>query len=305
MNITLRQLRYFKALANELHFGRAAERCAVSQPALSVQIQALEEELGVELLERQPRAVRLTPQGEAFLERAAPILRSIDELGAWAQSAQGSGIGRLRLGVIPTIAPYLLPNLISTLTGVHPTIDLHVRETITPRLINELLDGQLDMAIVALPLNEPALIETPLFTEEMVLIRPESDQDKSPVPVDALASMRLLLLEEGHCFRDQALSFCNIKPNRPDGGLDGSSLGTLVQMVGAGIGVTLIPDMAISVETRSAPVCVNRFDGPAPTRTIGVVWRKTNPMGDALMDVAKIVKAAAQNPQGQTTDPMR
>ncbi|WP_366142192.1 LysR substrate-binding domain-containing protein [uncultured Tateyamaria sp.] len=219
MNITLRQLRYFKALAEDLHFGRAADRCAISQPALSVQIRELEENLGVELFERQPRALRLTPRGEEFSKRINPILRGVDELGDWAQTARGSGLGRLRIGVIPTIAPYLLPNFIGALTDAHPQVDLHVRETVTPRLVDELLDGKLDAAIVALPLDEPALVETPLFAEEMVLIRPNADRDAVPVQLDTLASMRLLLLEEGHCFRDQAMSFCNINPNRPGGGL--------------------------------------------------------------------------------------
>ncbi|MEL6464221.1 MAG: LysR substrate-binding domain-containing protein [Pseudomonadota bacterium] len=294
MNITLRQLRYFRALTQDLHFGRAAERCAVSQPALSVQIRELEDSLDVQLFERQPRALRLTPRGEEFAERAQAILQTVDELDDWVQATRVQGLGRLRLGIIPTIAPYMLPDLISALTVAHPNIDLHVRETVTPRLIDELLDGQLDAAIVALPLDEPALIETPLFTEELVLVRPDTERSAPPVPADALASMRLLLLEEGHCFRDQALSFCNIKPTRRRGGLDGSSLGTLVQMVGAGIGVTLIPEMAINVETRSAPVCVNRFAAPAPTRSIGVVWRTTNPMAQALKELAAIVKQTAK-----------
>ncbi|APX13466.1 hydrogen peroxide-inducible genes activator [Tateyamaria omphalii] len=293
MNITLRQLRYFKALTQELHFGRAAERCAISQPALSVQIRELEDALGLELFERQPRALRLTPRGEEFAGQANAILQGVDELGDWAASARDSALGRLRLGVIPTVAPYLLPNLISQLTQTYPQIDLHVRETVTPRLIDELTDGQLDAAIVALPLDEPTLVETPVFSEEMVLVRPDTDADARPVALDELAKMRLLLLEEGHCFRDQAMSFCNINPNRPRGGLDGSSLGTLVQMVGAGIGVTLIPDMAIDVETRSAPVCINRFSGAAPGRSIGVVWRATNPMGPALQDLVPLVRQAA------------
>ncbi|WP_299649944.1 hydrogen peroxide-inducible genes activator [uncultured Tateyamaria sp.] len=296
MNLTLKQLRYFKALSQELHFGRAAERCAISQPALSVQIRELEDGLGLQLFERRPRSLRLTSHGEEFATRASTILQTVDELGNWAEAARAPGLGRLRLGIIPTIAPYLLPNLIGALTQAHPTIDLHVRETVTPRLVDELLDGQLDVAIVALPLDEPSLVETPLFEEEMVLIRPGKDVDQPPISMADLSAMRLLLLEEGHCFRDQAMSFCNISPNRPNAGMDGSSLGTLVQMVGAEIGVTLIPEMAIEVETRSASVCVNRFDAPIPKRSIGVVWRRTNPMGDTLKEVGAIVKSAASGP---------
>ena len=294
-NLTLRHLRYFDALAREEHFGRAADRCAVSQPALSVQIKDLEESLGFALFERGPRQVRLTTRGEAFRKWASDILHAVADLGEWADSARGGGFERLRLGVIPTIAPYLLPRFISDLTRTYPDIDLHVRETVTPRLISELVDGRLDAAIVALPVDEPGLTELPLFTEEMVLVRHEGDANAQPVSADAMENMRLLLLEEGHCFRDQALSFCNINPARPRDGLDGSSLSTLVQMVGAGIGVTLIPDMAIGVETRSAPVCITRFQTPPPTRTVGLVWRKTNPLAEALAKIGDIVSRAARN----------
>ncbi|MEM7730728.1 MAG: LysR substrate-binding domain-containing protein [Pseudomonadota bacterium] len=292
-NLTLRQLTYFEALAHEGHFGRAAERCSISQPALSVQIKDLEESLGFALFERGPRHVRLTALGEAFAKRAGEILRAVADMSDWAETARGGRIERLRLGVIPTIAPYLLPRFISDVTQTYPDIDLHVRETVTPRLIAELLDGRLDAAIVALPTDEPALAEMPLFKEEMVLVRPEKDAGAPLVSPDALDEMRLLLLEEGHCFRDQALSFCNISPTRPRDGLDGSSLSTLVQMVGAGIGVTLIPDMAVDVETRSAPVCITRFDRPPPTRTVGLVWRKSSPMADALCEIGDIVRGAA------------
>ena len=294
-NLTLRQLTYFEALAHEGHFGRAAERCAISQPALSVQIKDLEESLGFVLFERGPRHVRLTALGEAFAQRAGDILRAVADMSDWAETARGGQIERLRLGVIPTIAPYLLPRLISNVTETYPNIDLHVRETVTPRLIAELLDGRLDAAIVALPTDEPSLAEMPLFTEEMVLVRPEKDAGAPLVSRDSLDEMRLLLLEEGHCFRDQALSFCNINPTRPRDGLDGSSLSTLVQMVGAGIGVTLIPDMAVDVETRSAPVCITRFDQLPPTRTVGLVWRKSNPMADALREIGELVRNAANS----------
>lgn len=292
--LTLRQLRYFEALAREGHFGRAAERCAISQPALSVQIRDLEDSLGFALFERGPRQVQLTQLGEAFAIRAGGILRAVADMGDWAEAARGGGIEQLRLGVIPTIAPYLLPRFIADVTQSQPDIDLHVRETVTPRLIAELLEGRLDAAIVALPVHEPGLTELALFTEQLVLVRPQRYAGGPPVPPDALDDMRLLLLEEGHCFRDQTLSFCNISPARPRDGLDGSSLSTLVQMVGAGIGVTLIPDMAVAVETMSAPVCITRFQSPQPTRTVGMVWRKTNPMAKALQQIGEIVTRAAR-----------
>lgn len=293
MNLTLKHFRYFEALAQHGHFGHAAEACSISQPALSMQIKELEEKLGTPLFERSPRQVRLTAFGEIFAQRARDILRSVDELEEMARASETGLTGRLRIGVIPTIAPYLLPRIIRSLTEANPELDLHVRETLTPKLIQELGDGRIDTAIVALPASEPAFAEEPLFSEDFVLIRSAQDAT-APIPnIDELREMRLLLLEEGHCFRDQALSFCNLQTARPWQGLDGSSLSTLVQMVGAGIGVTLLPEMAIGVETRSADVSVTRFKDPKPSRQIGMIWRKTSPLTDQLREVASIVRACA------------
>ena len=296
-NLTLKQLRYFEALSRHGHFGRAADACAISQPALSVQIKELEQNLGTILFERGPRHVSLTAFGEDWALRVRDILRAVDELGDMARAAESGFIGRLRIGVIPTIAPYLLPGLIHHLGQSHPDIDVHIRETVTPKLIEELGGGQIDTAIVALPVAEPGFEEVPLFTENLMLVRSIAEAN-SPVPTpDLLGQMRLLMLEEGHCFRDQALAFCNLQSKRPREGLDGSSLSTLVQMVGAGIGVTLIPEMAVPVETRSAPVCVGRFPAPQPTRTVGMIWRATNPMSGQLRQVADMVQQVAKGLQ--------
>ncbi len=290
----MRQLRYLDALARHSHFGRAAEASAISQPALSVQIKDLEAALGTKLFERSARQVRLTGFGEEVSARVRDILRSIEELGALA-SARGDGMAwRLRIGVIPTVAPYLLPAILSRLATDYRELDIHVRETVTPRLAEELSDGRLDAAIVALPVSEPAFAEVPLFSEAMLLVRPASEAGE-PVPGrSALRDMRLLLLEEGHCFRDQALSFCGIPSARPRDGLDGSSLSTLVQMVGAGMGVTLIPEMAARVEGRAAPVALSRFGRPEPRRTIGMIWRRSSPLAKRLDEVAGAVRDAAQ-----------
>ncbi|MHA6325951.1 LysR substrate-binding domain-containing protein [Roseivivax sp. CAU 1753] len=295
-NITLRQLRYFDALARHGHFGRAAAALAISQPALSVQIKELEQGLGVRLFDRGGRQVSLTGFGEDFALRVRTILREVDALAEMARASGARLSGRLRLGIIPTIAPYLLPRLIGRLTDTHPGIDIHVRETLTARLIDELGEGRIDAAIVALPVSEPALTEMALFDEEFVLIRP-MDQAAEPVPDgEALQKMRLLLLEEGHCFRDQALSFCKMPAHLPREGLEGSSLATLVQMVGAGIGVTLIPEMAVPVETRSAAVSVARFRAPRPCRKVGMIWRRSSPLAAQLADLAKVVRAAGLSP---------
>jgi LysR family hydrogen peroxide-inducible transcriptional activator len=291
--LTLKHLRYFDALARHGHFGRAAEACAITQPALSVQIRDLEAMLGAPLVERGARQIRLTPLGTAFAERARAILLSVEELGDLVRATEGPLTGRLRLGIIPTIAPYFLPQVIATLSTRLPDLDLEMRETVTPTLIADLQGSQLDAAILALPISEPALREFALFAEDFVLVRPAEEAGK-PVPSPAmLEAMRLLLLEEGHCFRDQALSFCKSGGAQPRQVMEGSSLSTLVQMVGAGMGVTLIPEMAMALETRSADVSVARFPAPAPARTIGMVWRKSNPLAPQLMEVGAILRGLA------------
>ena len=292
--LTLRQLRYFEALAHHRHFGRAAKASAISQPALSVQIKELEQSLGVDLFERGARQVRLTRFGETFATRVRDILRGVEELEDLARSSRAGLAGRLRLGIIPTIAPYLLPSVIDGLSRSHEGLEVHVRETLTTTLVQEVENGQIDAAIVALPVSEPSLSELKLFSENFVLVRPQADAWK-PVPDrDSLKEMRLLLLEEGHCFREQALSFCILSSAPPREMLDVSSLSTLVQMVSAGIGVTLIPEMAVNVETRSAPVSVAHFEGTQPSRTIGMIWRRTSPLADQLRQIGETVRAAAE-----------
>ncbi|MCR9126995.1 MAG: LysR substrate-binding domain-containing protein [Rhodobacteraceae bacterium] len=292
-NLTIKQLRYFDALSRHGHFGRAADSCAISQPALSLQIKELESMFGAPLVERGARQVRLTAIGEDFSRKARQILVSIDELEDLVRASQGPLAGRLRLGVIPTVAPYLLPGIIATLFAKLPDVDLEVRESVTGSLISDLLESRLDLAIAALPVSEPALHEFALFEEDFVLIRPAADAGK-PVPGPAmLQTMRLLLLEEGHCFRDQALSFCKFRETQPRQMMEGSSLSTLVQMVGAGMGVTLLPEMALALETRAAQVDTARFPPPAPARRIGIVWRKSNPLADQLAEISAMIRGAA------------
>ena len=291
--MTVRQLRYFDALAHHSHFGRAATACAISQPALSMQIKELEETLGAVLMERGARQVRLTKFGEEAALRVRDILLLVDELGEFARASRDRLSGRLRIGMIPTIAPYLLPILMENLTRTHPEVDIYVREALTSKLIQELAEGRLDTAIVALPISEPSFTEVALFAENFLLVRPREDTGK-PVPSSKmLREMRLLLLEEGHCFRDQALSFCNMKSSLPRDMLDASSLSTLVQMVSAGMGVTLIPEMATAVEARSASVSVARFKNPQPSRTIGMIWRKKSPLARQLLQLSEVVCRSA------------
>jgi LysR family transcriptional regulator, hydrogen peroxide-inducible genes activator len=291
--MTLRQLRYFDALARHSHFGRAAAACAISQPALSMQIKELEDALGAVLIERGARHVRLTRFGEETALRVRDILRSVDELGDFARVSRDKFTGRVRIGMIQTIAPYLLPAIIGDLARTHPELDLHVREAQTTKLLQELSEGRLDTVILALPVSEPSLTEVALFKENFLLVRPSEDEGE-PVPSsEALREMRLLLLEEGHCFRDQALSFCNMETSLPREVLDASSLSTLVQMVGSGMGVTLIPEMAVAMETRLASVSIARFPDPQPSRAVGMVWRKTSPLASQLLILSEVIGRSA------------
>ena len=301
LHLTLRQLRYFDALARHRHFGRAARACAISQPALSEQIKELEQKFGAALFERGARQVRVTSLGEILADRVDDILRAIDELDGLAASHHQ--LRRLRLGVIPTIAPYLLPAVMRDLTGAHPELEVHVRESITARLIEELTRGRIDAAIVALPVAAAGLHAAPLFCEEFVLVRPRADAAVPPPDLESLREARLLLLEEGHCFRDQALVVCGLNPMHPRETLEASSLSTLVQLVGASLGVTLIPAMAVAVETGSAPVTVTRFAAPGPSRTIGMIWRKSSPLTKPLREVCEIVRRAGAAVLGDIVAP--
>lgn len=247
------------------------------------------------LVERGARQIRLTPIGERLLQKAREILLAVEELDDLVRASRGPLAGRFRLGVIPTVAPYLLPTIISALSRRFPELDLELREAVTRSLLQDLQEGRLDVAVVALPVSEPTLTEFALFEEDFVLVRPAEDAGK-PVPTaKTLQTMRLLLLEEGHCFRDQALSFCKVTDSPPRQLMEGSSLSTLVQMVGAGMGVTLIPEMAVELETKSAKVAVDRFPHPRPSRKIGMVWRSTNPLAAQLMQIGAFIRAVGRS----------
>ena len=294
INLTLKHFRYFDALARFGHFGRAAEASGITQPALSAQIKELESMLGAPLVERASRQIRLTTLGEEFLERARKVLLDVEEMSELARKPHGPLQGKLRMGIIPTVAPYLLPETIRRLSVALPALDLYPRETVTQSLLDDLLRSRLDFVIAALPVSEPSLREFALFDEEFVLVRSAADAVK-PVPApERLQEMKLLLLEEGHCFRDQALSFCNIRPSNPSLLMEGSSLATLVQMVDAGLGLTLLPEMAVPLETYGTSVTISRFSQNKPKRTIGMVWRKTSPLENQFMGLGALIRQIGQ-----------
>lgn len=292
--ITFKQLKYFDALSRELHFGRAAESCSVTQPALSMQIHELEDTLGMVLVERTRSGVQLTTKGREIADRATRILGDIRDLVTFAHHANSVLAGALRLGVIPSIAPYMLPPLLPLLRDAYPDLELHVRETQTAVLTEELIDGKLDVILLALPINHPDLTEVELFKDRFVLAMPQNKKLSGRVRAtpDYVEGERLLLLEEGHCLRDQALTYCNLQHVDQFSTFGASSLSTIVEMVSANLGITLLPELCLGVETRGRDLALSKFADPEPFRTIGLVWRKTSPRVEDFEELGRLISQA-------------
>ena len=292
--ISLRQLRYFQAVAQHAHFGRAAEACAVSQPALSMQIQELEKELKVALIEWRRQGVRLTDEGREVARRAQRILADVRDLTDYARHRAGLLCGPLHLGVIPSIAPYLLPPLLPLIRRAFPELELHLRETQTQTLVAELGEGKLDLLLLALPVDGPDIETTALFEDAFMLAVSASRRIKGPVRMTPklLANDRLLLLEEGHCLRDQALDFCNLRQVEDLDTFGASSLSTIVQLVANGYGVTLLPELSVPLEARNGAIQVVRFADPQPARQIGLAWRATSPRKRDFAELGRLICSA-------------
>jgi LysR family transcriptional regulator, hydrogen peroxide-inducible genes activator len=295
-NISLRQLRYFDALARSLHFGRAAEQCAVTQPALSMQIQELERELGAVLIERTRAGTKLTREGEEIAQRVSLILAAVRDLTDYARHSARALTGPLRLGVIPTIAPYVLPKLLPKLRTAYPELDLHLREAQTQYVLADLVGGRLDAVLLSLPIDEPELETLELFDDAFVLAMPAG----RPVPEKGVATPklfeneRLLLLEEGHCLRDQALAFCSLKQVQNLNTFGTTSLSTLVQMVANGFGVTLLPEMSLETEANRGDIRLLPFAEPKPSRKIGLAWRQSSPRKQDFTELGAMVATLAK-----------
>lgn len=291
--ITLRQLRYMTALARYRHFGRAAEDCAVTQPALSMQVRELEREIGAALVERRPGEVALTEIGREVAERAEHILAASRDLVDFARHRDLLS-GQLKLGIIPTLAPYVLPQVLPRLQAAHPRLRLEVRETQTKMLLEELSRGELDCLMLALPVEGADVETSPLFDDPFLLALPagESLPAAPRVSVDDVDQRRLILLEEGHCLRDQALAFCAAQRREAPMRLGATSLATVMQMVANGYGVTLVPEVAVDVEVRDDRVKLIRFIDPQPARVIGLAWRRTSPRRQDFEALGKIVVEA-------------
>ncbi len=293
--MNLRDLRYLVALADHRHFGRAAEACFVSQPTLSTQIRKLEDELEVELFERSPRHIMLTDVGARVVERARVVLRETEQIREIARRTQDPEAGSLRLGLFPTLGPYLLPHVVQRIRASYPRLELLLVEEKTEDVLRGLREGSLDAGILALPVHDDQLHVEPLFDEPFVLAVPmahplaASDQ---AVAADVMEGESLLLLEDGHCLRDQALAVCHLAGAAERAGFRATSLETLRQMVAAGVGMTLLPMLAVrppvpmSNDMRLIP-----FTAPVPTRQIAMVWRKTSAFREFLPRLAQIIAA--------------
>jgi LysR family hydrogen peroxide-inducible transcriptional activator len=293
--MNLRDLRYLVALADERHFGRAAARSCVSQPTLSAQIRKLEEYLGVPLVERQPKRVALTSAGERIVERARRLLQEADAIVELARTDRDPLSGRVRLALIPTVGPYLLPHIAGPLKRDVPRLKLLLYEYRTDTLLEKLRAGELDLGILALPVAMDGIESAELYDEPFRLAVPSQHElaHGDTARIDELHGETVLLLEDGHCLRDQALEVCNRVQAQESQDYRATSLETLRQMVAAGHGVTLLPELAASGHlARLRGLKVKSFVKPAPTRTIGAVWRKSSTQGPAFDAIVASVRNA-------------
>lgn len=292
--MNLRDLQYLVAVADHRHFGRAAQACFVSQPTLSMQLKKLEAELGAELVERSPRQVMLTATGQAIAARARDILAEAEAIRGLARQARDPRSGTLRLGAFPTLAPYLLPHVVPTLGRRLPDLELLLVEDKTAVLLDQLRSGRLDAAVLALPVDDEALVAEPLFREDFVLAVPAGHPlaaGTGAVAPSALAGERVLLLAEGHCLRDQALAVCRLVGGQEYDEFRATSLETLRHMVGAGVGVTLLPMLSVCPPVPPSPTLVlRRFGDPTPHRDLALLWRRTSVFRQVLPEVATVLR---------------
>jgi len=291
--MNLRALQYFVKLSDLRHFSRAAEACFVSQPTLSTQIRKLEDELGVQLVERSPRKIMLTPVGEEIADRARTVLNEVNQIRAVARRAGDPADGNLRIGLFPTLAPYLLPHVIPTIRKQYPNLKLQLVEEKTEEIINMLQQGELDAALVALPINDDGLEMKILFEEPFVLALPGEHPlgSKSDITLEDLKGTELLLLDEGHCLRDHALEVCALAGAHERVDFHATSMETLRQMVAANVGITLMPILSVKPPiAQTSNLVTKKFASPAPSRTIAMVWRNSSALSDFLRVLADCFK---------------
>jgi LysR family hydrogen peroxide-inducible transcriptional activator len=293
-DLTIRQLQYVVAVADHLGFHKAAAACHVSQPTLSAQIQQLESVLGLALFERDRRRVLVTPAGEVVVGRARRILLEVGDLISAAKRAREPFTGTIRIGVIPTIAPYLLPELTPKIAGAYPKLSVVFREEKTSEVLRELNEGTLDTGLLALQADVADCAHAVIMEDEFVAALPKGHPlaRKKRLSVAELEGARVLLLDEGHCLREQALSLCT-KVRAQESDFRATSLSTLAQMVSSGAGITLLPSLAVSVENRRSQLAIRPFTKPAPGRTIVLVWRPRSPLGSEFAAFAETLRRAS------------
>jgi len=292
VDIKLKDLRYLVAVADSRHFGRAAEKCFVSQPTLSAQLKKLEDYLGVQLIERQPKNVSLTEAGEQIVARARRMLEASEEVVTLARAHRDPLAGRLRVALLPTIGPYLLPRVSQPIRKGLPRLELRLYEYQTQQILERLEAGDIDLGILALPVHEDGFESRELFTEAFVVAMPDQHRlaKRDTVKIDDLNGETLLLLEDGHCLRDQALEVCSRVDLHEKQDFRATSLETLRQMVATGAGVTLLPELASKGAYGNARgVTIRPFTRPAPSRQVGGVWRKTSARRVAIDAMCKII----------------
>jgi LysR family hydrogen peroxide-inducible transcriptional activator len=292
--MNLRDLRYLVAVAEHRHFGRAAESCFVSQPTLSTQIKKLEEELGVVLIERTNRQVMLTPVGERIVAQAQRVLREVNQMVHIAQAFQDPFGGEFRLGIIPTVAPYLLPKILGPINKAFPKLKIQLTEGQTLTITRMLRDGELDAVILALPLEEDNLEQVKLYTEPFYFTasRQHPKAAQKSVRLQDLEDEQVLLLEDGHCLRDQALAICSSAHAVENTNFRATSIETLRQMVAANVGITLMPELA--VPQKRGAVRYIPFEGPQPHRDIGLCWRTSSTREALLRELASLLANTMQ-----------
>ncbi|WP_051414331.1 DNA-binding transcriptional regulator OxyR [Pseudoxanthomonas suwonensis] len=291
--MNLRDLKYLVALADHKHFGRAAAACYVSQPTLSTQIRKLEDELGVPLVERAPRKVMLTPAGREAAERARRIVAEVEQMKEAARRSRDPEAGAVRLGIFPTLAPYLLPHVVPRVRARFPHLELLLVEEKSDELLTRLREGKLDAAILALPVHDEQLHTEFLFEEPFVLAVPETHplSKRKTLTLDELGEQRLLLLEDGHCLREQALDVCRLSGALEKTEFRATSLETLRQMVAANVGVTLLPTLAVKPPVaRSDNIHLLGFSDSHPSRSIAMAWRRSSAMAGFLERLAQVFR---------------
>ncbi|MGV8831999.1 MAG: hydrogen peroxide-inducible genes activator [Devosia sp.] len=293
MPISIKQLRYAAAVARTGHFGRAAELCSVSQPALSQQILSLEAHCGAALFDRLKTGTMITPFGRQFIDLAQKAIEAADAVNALAAGHTGQLDRPLRFGLIPTVAPYLLPDVFPALQSQLPDLDFIISENRTDALLAGLIDGSLDIALIAteLPESGPRLVSAPLFEDRFVLATSPAETVSAPISLSAVSPDRILLLDEGHCFRDQTIAACRIESDTTPRTFAATSLSTIVEFVANGQGVTLLPQIALRKEATDARIAIHQLASPDAERLLRLAWRQATPFAPTFERIAEVIRA--------------